>query len=149
MPPTIADIQSSIVSGLKGKLAFVGLSVLADGTNPDLMAPISNALSVLACPPSDFANPVDRDIAALPPARIPALLGLARLFALQAIWGSMTDVSETELDRQQEWSSMSAEILQAIAALEARYKTLLQAYAPIRSGTTRIPTVRRGWRCEL
>jgi hypothetical protein len=139
MPLTRANVENYLVVTLGGKLTFVGFSVARTGNNPDLAMPMAMAYTTLGYQPVDFSDISDVDVGLIRVKDTPVFFGLSELFALRAIWGKMTDVTESAQGRSQAWSTMSGEILTRIAALEALYKTYLQSLRPIVTGTLTIP----------
>ncbi len=128
MPLTLASVDTVLVGRLRGKLASLSLSVLVDGTNPDLMDSIRKALAWVGVVPADPALVTDADLAPIPAGGpTERFLDAATLELLYVMLGQCVDVDQMLDSEQQMLSQVARQIEAMIKMLEAR---LLKPYGP-------------------
>lgn len=129
MPLTRAGIENEIVSKLKGRLAnrFFTLSVLTNGSNPDLNGPIRRAVRGMGYDTADPLAVVDADLAPFSGWNIEKLIDWARLETLKVCLGQFNDV-DVKTDEDEQYLSQFARQVQAeIAYYE---KLISEPYGP-------------------
>src|SRR5512135_369304 len=85
MAITRAQVESILVSMRGGWMEIAGYSMLTDGTNPDLVAVISQSLLHMGIGVTDVLNPTDADLAGMPDRELDKLLMWADMTLLYAL----------------------------------------------------------------
>jgi hypothetical protein len=105
-------------------LTAAGLDgVTVDGTNQDLVDPIADALRRLGAAPADLSTVGDADLAGLDASRLPALLDLAELRALETVLGNLTAVDLRLGPRDEKFSQLPARLETRIARLQRKVES--------------------------
>ncbi len=127
MAITVANTESEVVTRLRGKLVRLSLSVLVNGSNPDLKGPIRRSLGWVGMSPAAPPAVTDADLADVTGWDVEKLFDAATLEALYVCLGNCASVDETVGLNSQSLSQLSAQILAMIKALEER---LTKPYGP-------------------
>jgi hypothetical protein len=127
MPLSRAAVETELVNRLRGKLAYMSMSVLTNGLNPDLQGPIHRGLDWLSLFPADPVAVADSDFAMVTGWMIQKLYDAATLETLRHILGQTYEVDEQVGTNYQKLDQFRANVLSQIAELE---KTLQKPYGP-------------------
>lgn len=114
---TLGNVETALLSRTKGKLAAAGMSVTT--SNPDLIDPITTALSEMGIQVATFGALVDADIAQVPSDDIPELLDRAQLRVLMNVKGNLSRVDIRTARRAENFSQLEKELGEDIKALKA------------------------------
>lgn len=125
MAITVAQVESLTVAETAGFLAKCGMSAVKDGTNPDLAAPIANALRALGYGLLSPAAPSDTDLMAVADDKQDLYLGVVHLYTLRACMGRWAKVDQTVSLGGQKLSQMAEQLQKAYDTLA---KDLLDRY---------------------
>lgn len=122
MSLTRAGLENELVLKLRGMLVnrFWTMSVLVNGSNPDLNGPIRRAIRLLGYDTVDPLNVVDADLAPFTGIVVEKLLDVARLETLKSCLDQRIDVDVTTGLDTQRLSTLKAQILSEITYLEQR-----------------------------
>lgn len=117
MPLTVDQAVSEVVGKLGGKLAFVGLSVVRDHTNPDVTPAVRDALWYYEAVPADFPAVSDFDLSTIPDPK--RYLDACVLETLYRIQGAMLAV-DMKVDKN---SQNLSQLRDDVAAMVADYQS--------------------------
>ena len=122
MSLTVAGIEAELVAKMRGKLAnsYWTLSVVTDGTNPDLRGPIRRAVLSLGGTTADPLAVADADVAGYSGWDVERLLDFARLETLKVCLGQSLFVDVQAEQDMQRLSQITSQIMAEIASLEQR-----------------------------
>lgn len=118
MPLTVSGVVADVVGRLRGKLAFVGLSVVKDSTNVDVVPAVRDALSYVGLTSADPENVADSDLASIANPKL--FRDAATLETLYIIRGAFSEFDETLGVHEQKIDQVRAGIETMIADLESR-----------------------------
>lgn len=113
MAMTVDQAVSEVVGRLAGKLAFVGLSVVPDHTNPAVTPAVRDALFYFGMTPSDYPTIDDADLAGLTEPK--RFIDAATLETLYRIQGAFVAV-DMKVDKNQQWLSQFKDDLESMIA---------------------------------
>lgn len=132
MPLTVSGIETELVAKLRGKLsnAYWTLSVLTNGSNPDLRGPIRRAVLSLGGTTADPLAVVDADVAGFSGWDVERLIDFARLETLKVCLGQSLYVDVQAEQDMQRLSQITSQLQSEIAYLEQRVN---EAVGPNRS----------------
>lgn len=92
--PTKAQADVELVDRCGGILASAGRSTVTDGTNPNTVGPLREALASLGYSVASFGAVTDADLSAVADSQIPQLLDVAELRLLRNAWGWYSKVDQ-------------------------------------------------------
>lgn len=126
MAVTLADLEFEVVDRTKGLLQFPGvnLSILVNGSNPNLRGPIAQSLINLGIMPS-LPNPTDGDVASLDPTQWFSLVELTTYYVIKKCLGNFVMTNEMAQDRRQEWDSTKRTFQAMMDSLALQYSGYL------------------------
>lgn len=116
--PTIAQVEAEIVGRTKDWLLRVQKSIVTDGTNPDLVSPISRAIRIVGGTVATLGSLSQADIDSVDPKFIDALLDYAEYFTLEMVSGLIIEGHIKELDYE-EWGDTGKNLATRLARLWA------------------------------
>lgn len=111
---TVDQAVAEVVGRLAGKLAFAGLSVVRDATNPDVTPAVSDALWYFDVTPASYPTVVNADLLTL--AEPKRFIDAATLETLYRIQGSIVLVDMKVDKNEQKLSQFRDDIAAMIAA---------------------------------
>ena len=91
---TLAEVEGVLTLRLGGYLSEAGM-VVASGSNPNLVDPISWALRMLALAPAALGTVTDADVALATSDKLDALLDLAELRTLESLRTNLIGINAT------------------------------------------------------
>ncbi len=109
---TVDEAINEIVGSLLGKLTIVGLSVVRDHTNPDVIGSVRKGLGYVGVTPAAFI-PVDADLAGITGWNVEKLLDAATLETCYKIEGSAV-LYDQKIDTEEKDLSKVAEDIRAM-----------------------------------
>lgn len=113
MALTRIQAEKTLLARAGKRMAFVEMdSTTIDGTNPDVVDPISTALMAMDITPADISNPVDSDLETV---SIPEFLDRAELRLLENILGNADAVDISEGPRSESFGQFVSALETAIA----------------------------------
>lgn len=122
MSLTKAQADTELVDRAGGLLTFVGKSTLVDGTNPDTVGALRDALASLGRSVATFGVVTDSDLSGVSSTDYDQLFDVAELRLLRNIRGSLTAVDQRISLGEQKLGQVRDGLNQAINDLEARVK---------------------------
>jgi hypothetical protein len=120
MALTVAALEAEIITRIGGKWGQAQLSVLTNGSNPDLKSPIRRGLRYVGLTPADPITPVDADLAAVPATSAEVYMDAATLEALYVCQGRFQQGFDQKVQDQQQWLH---QIMTDLAAMIADYQS--------------------------
>jgi hypothetical protein len=129
MPLTTQNIYTVLVSRCKGKLQAAGMSVLTTN-NPDLIDPVTTALSIMGYHVATFGALVDADIQQVPVEAIAELLDRSQLQTLINVKGNLNRVDIKTARREERLNQLEAELGKDIKVLAEKIDEI---YVPANS----------------
>ena len=135
MALTVAVVVADVVARVGvNTLTAVGLSTLADATNPDVVRAVRSALRYVGADAADPATVTDADLTGITGARAEKLYDAARLETLySALGASAAEFDNVVGDNGQKASQIRDGIAKAIAMLEDRMR---RPYGPMVPSST-------------
>ncbi len=125
MAITVEQLETHIIAQTSGYLSQCKMVVVANGSNPDLAAPITDAMRALGYGLTNPIVPSDLDLQGVPDNRLDLLLSVVRLYTLRACLGRWAQVDETVSLGSQKLNQLADQLQ---AAIESLTKDLLNRY---------------------
>jgi hypothetical protein len=122
--PARLQVEKELVSRCGRRMALVGFSATATGSNPDLDGPIREGLLAVEMVPAAWSV-TDADLAGLPAAEIPLFLDVAELRLLESILQNCDEADQKQNSDEQDWGKFAADLGNQI---EKKRQWLLQRY---------------------
>ena len=126
MPATRAQLDPILLRRLGKKFLLVGLDgVTADGSNPDLIDPLTAGMNSLGISPATVGTVADADLLAVPATQLPQLLDVAELRGLETVLGNWDEPDQmADTDNSQSLGKLYDSLEKTVARKQALIQRL-------------------------